>query len=174
MSRLLNSLIPISERTQRRAFPVLAVIAVVVLVAWLVETVGVKIGLGSLYFFSFLAVVLAQLLATYYLGLVRSLIRMTAEAAELPDWVEAQAEKNHWKGGIIAGIGMALTFVVVWCSTKKLLGESWFIGLMALNLAFQVGAFAGEFVVINAQGRLFRDVQGWAKKPELAQANREL
>jgi hypothetical protein len=173
MRRLIATLVPISERTQRRLFPVVAGIAGLCQVAGMVGPVLVRTERDEIVLVAFSTAALAHGLATQYLRWIQSWIKAEVKSVGLPEWVGAQAEKNLWKGGIYAGLGMPLALLVVWSGFQRPMSGPWLEGLFAVNLAFQVGAFAGEFIVINAQGRLFRDVHDWAKKPEVELANSE-
>jgi hypothetical protein len=91
-------------------------------------------------------------------------IRAKAEAEGLPDWVGAQAEKNFGKASLLVWSGFLLLCLAIWSwadGHRGLMSGARLDGLVAFNLAFQVGAFAAEYVAMTAQGRLLRDVEGW-------------
>ena len=55
--------------------------------------------------------------------------------------------------------GRAIVFLLVTLIRRKgWVDEVWLMGLLAFNLAFQVGAFVAEFAIMTAQARLVRDV----------------
>ena len=85
-------------------------------------------------------------------------VEAVAEALGLPDWVGAQVEKNRRKALVYETLGPALVVLAAW-----FVGDRWWHRVVAgASLAFQVGAFVGEFAIIAAQARLVRDVKPWA------------
>ncbi len=111
----------------------------------------------------------AHVTAQEYLESCRTRIRSRVETEGLPAWVGAQAEKNCWKAIPHLWVGYLLPGLVMWSwasGHKGLVSGAWFDGLLAFNLTFQVGAFVGEYAVMTAQTRLWRDVGGWVKKPD--------
>ncbi len=111
----------------------------------------------------------AHLTAQEYLESCRTRVKSKVEAEGLPTWVGAQAEKNCGRAIPYLGVGYLLPCLVMGSWAWGLRGPvdgAWLTGLLAFNLAFQLGAFVGEYVVMTAQARLLRDVEGWAKKPD--------
>ncbi len=142
----------------RRLFPILAVVAVLSLVAGLVAPSEV---LGPLHLFDFAAIVWTHSLAAIYLESTGRRVETMAIAGSLPDWVQSQAEKNRRKASFYLWLGLPLFPMVSLAHAKGLVGGSRLTGLLAFNLAFQVGAFVGEFAIMTAQARLVGDVEEW-------------
>jgi hypothetical protein len=142
----------------RRLFPILAVVAVLSLAAGLVAPGAV---LGSLHLLEFAAVVWTHSLAAIDLESTGRRVEMMAISGGLPDWVLAQSEKNRRKTSLYLWVGLPLFPLLTLARAKGLVGGEWLLGLLGLNLAFQVGAFVGEFAIMTAQARLVGDVEGW-------------
>ena len=130
-----------------RIFWGMAVIAWTLLLASVVWTTRLTIGLATL----------AALLV--HTAACLALRRSAGRAAELvrafgwPDWMAAQAEKNHrrvtiywiWGGALLA----AMTSVV----------GAWQIALASACFAYHLGAFASEGVLLATQTRLLREYE---------------
>ena len=73
---------------------------------------------------------------------------------QLPDWINVQAKKNKRKAFRFEFWSMALIAGTAWLgAASDTLGVNplWHLGLAALALAFNFGAFAVEYAVITAQ-----------------------
>ena len=150
-------------------FPILAGIAALSLLARLVVGFVYLADVPALYeLIAMVPTFLAHGLARQYLESRELKIKAKVESDGLPEWVGAQAEKNLKKAIPHIWSGCLLQGFVVWSwanGHKGLVSGTRLDGLLALNLAFQVGAFVGEYAMIVAQARLSRDVEGWAKTP---------
>jgi hypothetical protein len=142
----------------RRPFPVLASIVGLLLVASLARAPGEDAGRLGLA--AGLATVAVHGLVCSSLRTGRRRVEATAARLGLPDWVVAQAEKNRAKAAVLAATGVPLAILSI-AALGLRPGSGWRVGLAAFNLAFQVGAFAGEYLAIAAQARLSRDLAGW-------------
>jgi hypothetical protein len=86
---------------------------------------------------------------------------------QLPDWINVQAKKNKRKAFRFEFWSMALIAGAAWLgAASDTLGVNplWHLGLAALALAFNFGAFAVEYAVITAQARLLLEVKGRADR----------
>jgi hypothetical protein len=146
----------------RRWFSILALGAGLILVASFVSAV-VAPGLGRVHLAEVAlgATLVVYASATVAVGLMGQRVETIAGRLGLPDWVEAQAEKNRRKVLQYDRVGLPLIGLTVLSDVLLVEGPT-YLGLQAFTLAFQLGAFFGMNVVIVAQGRLLSDVRGWA------------
>jgi hypothetical protein len=144
----------------RRLFPILALIAGSLLLADLFARAAWSIR--DLSWISVGAALVVHALAFDDLRSSSRRVGRVARARRLPDWVEAQAEKNRRKAWMGEVGGLPLVVIAVWSSGSGL-GS---LALFAAAVAFQIGSFVAEFVIMNTQSRLVADVEGWDKKPE--------
>jgi hypothetical protein len=147
----------------RRLFPILATIAGLSLVAGLIASGEVP---GPLQLLEFILIVWTHAIASVYLESSAQRVVTLAISNDLPDWVRTQTEKNWRKVSVYLWLGLPLFPMVTLAHAKGMVGGAWLIGLLAFNLAFQVGAFVGEYVVMAAQARLVRDSEDWVKSPD--------
>ncbi|WP_435017777.1 hypothetical protein TA3x_005397 [Tundrisphaera sp. TA3] len=70
-----------------------------------------------------------------------------------PDWMAAQGEKNRRKALVYAGWGIALLVATL------VSRGGWHATLCVATLAYHLGAFASEGLLIATQDRLLRDYQ---------------
>ena len=85
----------------------------------------------------------------------------------LPDWVNHQAKKNKRKAFRFEFWGMSAVAVTAWlgaAADARGVNPLWHLGVAALAVAFNLGAFAVEYVVIVAQHRLLTEVKVQADK----------
>jgi hypothetical protein len=99
-----------------------------------------------------------------YLDLIGKQVEGLVDGEEWPDWVRAQSEKNRRKARLYLACGVVPFPLIHLLRDWGLFGETWLTGLLAANLAFQVGAFVGEYVIMAAQARLLRDAEGWGAR----------
>jgi hypothetical protein len=144
----------------RRLFPILALIAGSFLLVDLFARVAWSIR--DLSWISVVAALVVHTSAFAYLRTSSRQVVRVSKARRLPEWVAAQAEKNRRKAWMGEVGGLPLVVIAVWSSGRGL-GS---LVLFAAAVAFQVGLFVAESVIINAQSRLVEDVEGWDKKPE--------
>jgi hypothetical protein len=86
---------------------------------------------------------------------------------QLPEWINTQAKKNKRKAFRFEFWSMALIAVTTWlgaASDTQGLNSLWHLGLAAVTLAFNFGAFAVEYAVIYAQVRLLQEVKDQADR----------
>lgn len=86
---------------------------------------------------------------------------------QLPDWINLQAKKNKRKAFRFEFWSMALVAITAWLgagSDTRDLDPLWHLGLAAVTLAFNFGAFAVEYAVITAQARLLLEVKARADR----------
>jgi hypothetical protein len=98
----------------------------------------------------------------------------------LPGWINDQAKKNKRKAFRFEFWGMTLIAVAAWfgaAADTRGLHPLWHLGVAALALAFNFGAFAVIYAVIVAQARLLLEVKAQADRlrearygPETSQA----
>jgi hypothetical protein len=86
----------------------------------------------------------------------------------LPEWVNDQAKKNKRKAFRFELWGMTLIAATAWlgaaADTQPGSYPLWHLGLAAVTIAFNLGAFAAEYAVIVAQARLLIDVKARADR----------
>lgn len=157
----------------RRLFPILAVASVMSLLTSLVAGLLAPLtALPPFWLVGFVTIVGTHALAGIFLESTGNRVETLALSGGLPDWVSAQAEKNRRKAIIYLILGLPLFPVVTLLKTRGLVGEAWSLGLLAFNLAFQVGAFIAESVIMSTQAQLVRDVEEWALKSSQRAAGR--
>ncbi|MBX6315978.1 MAG: hypothetical protein IRY99_24155 [Isosphaeraceae bacterium] len=109
---------------------------------------------------------------TYLLGTGRW-VKEVVHVYKLPNWVYAQAVKNKRKAFPFEFWGMALVGLTAWlgaaADTRKGFDPAWHLGLAALTLAFNLGAFVAEYATIKAQARLLLEVKDQADRLREAQ-----
>jgi hypothetical protein len=146
----------------RRAFPILASIAGLLLVSSLVLDL---VGSPNQLAWASIAVTLAVHGSVFaYLRATGRDVEAVAGRLGLPGWVGAQAEKNRRKAFVYEAWGSSLV-VLAGCSSG---GGWWHLVLSASCLSFQLGAFVGEFAILAAQARLLGDVEPRADSSRLA------
>jgi hypothetical protein len=85
----------------------------------------------------------------------------------LPEWINTQAKKNKRKAFRFEFWCMALIAVNAWlgaAADTRGLSPLWHLGLAAVTVGFNFGAFAVEYAVIVAQVRLLREVKDQADR----------
>jgi hypothetical protein len=85
----------------------------------------------------------------------------------LPGWINDQAKKNKRKAFRFEFWGMTLVAVTAWLGAgadTQGLNPLWHLGVSALALAFNIGAFVVEYAVIVAQARLLLEVKAQADR----------
>jgi hypothetical protein len=85
----------------------------------------------------------------------------------LPDWINTQARKNKRKAFRFEFWSMALIAFTAWlgaASDTQGLNPLWHLGMAAVMIAFNFGAFAVEYAVIVAQARLLLEVKEQADR----------
>jgi hypothetical protein len=85
----------------------------------------------------------------------------------LPTWINDQAKKNKRKAFRFEFWSMTLVAVTAWLGAgadTQGLNPLWHLGLAALTLAFNFGAFTVEYAVIVAQHRLLSEVKEQADR----------
>ena len=108
---------------------------------------------------------------TYFLGTGRW-VKEVVRVYRLPGWLEAQAQKNKRKAFPFELVGMAFIGGATWLGAgtdTRQWPASWHLGVAAAALAFNLGAFAAEYVTIVAQARLLLEVKDQADRLRLAQ-----
>jgi hypothetical protein len=107
---------------------------------------------------------------TYFLG-TGKWVKEVVRVYQMPEWIEAQAKKNRKKAFRFEFWSMALIAVAAWfgaASDAKGFNPTWHLAAASLALAFNLGAFAVEYVVLVAQGRLLLEVKGRADQQRQA------
>jgi hypothetical protein len=109
---------------------------------------------------------------TYFLG-TGKWVKEVVRVYRLPEWVWGQAIKNKRKAFPFEFWGMALIGAAAWMGAGSHARDwpaEWHLGLSAVALAFNLGAFVVEYAAIVAQARLLLDVTDQADRLRLAQA----
>jgi hypothetical protein len=86
---------------------------------------------------------------------------------ELPEWVNTQAKKNKLKAFRFVMWSTIWIMVTAWlgaASDTQGLNPLWHLGIAAVMLAFNFGAFAFEYAVILVQVRLLKEVKDEADR----------
>lgn len=86
---------------------------------------------------------------------------------QLPDWINVQAKKNKRKAFRFVIWSMTMVACAAWLgagSDALGLNPLWHLGMAAVALAFNFGAFAVEYAVITAQARLLLEVKARADR----------
>jgi hypothetical protein len=81
---------------------------------------------------------------------------------QLPEWINTQAKKNKRKAFRFEFWSMTLIAITAWLGAgadTQGLDPLWHLGLAAVTIAFNFGAFAVEYAVIVAQARLLMEVK---------------
>jgi hypothetical protein len=82
---------------------------------------------------------------------------------ELPEWINDQAKKNKRKAFRFEFWGMTLIAITAWlgaaADTRPGSYPLWHLGIAALAIAFNLGAFVVEYAVIVAHARLLMEVK---------------
>lgn len=147
---------------------------------------GVESGTRALlwhraHFATGLAATMATLLVhsiayTYFLG-TGKWVREVVRVYRMPAWVEGQATRNKRKAFPFALWGMILVGGTAWlgaaADTRRGFDPAWHLGLAAVALAFNLGAFAAEYTVIVAQARLLLEVKDRADRMRKARVAAE-
>lgn len=104
---------------------------------------------------------------TYFLG-TGKWVKEVVRVYELPDGVYAQAVRNKRRAFPFEFLGMTLVGVTAWlgAASDTIAGWSslWHLGMAAVALAFNLGAFAVEYATILAQARLLIEVKDQADR----------
>jgi hypothetical protein len=83
----------------------------------------------------------------------------------LPEWINTQAKKNKRKAFRFEFWSMCLIAFTAWlgaAADAQGVSPLWHLGMAAVTLAFNFGAFAVEYAVIMAQARLLMEVKARA------------
>ena len=103
---------------------------------------------------------------TYFLGTGRW-VKEVVRVYRLPDWVYAQAVANKWKAFPFELGSMGFIGATAWLGAgtdARGWPSAWHLGMAALTLAFNLGAFVAEYVAIVAQARLLLEVKDEADR----------
>ena len=95
---------------------------------------------------------------------------------QLPEWINTQAKKNKRKAFRFQFWSMALIAITAWlgaATDTQRLGPLWHLGIAAVALAFNFGAFVVEYAVIVAQARLLQEVKDQADRLRAARYGAE-
>jgi hypothetical protein len=101
---------------------------------------------------------------TYFLG-THKWVKEVVRVYQLPDWVLAQSKKNKSKAFRFEFWGMTLIGVTAWLGAgadARGLNPLWHLAMSSITFAFQLGAFAVEYMTIVAQARLLLEVKSRA------------
>lgn len=104
---------------------------------------------------------------TYFLG-TGKWVKEVARVYALPEWVYLQAIKNKRKAFPFELAGMMLIGATAWlgaaADTRRGFDPTWHLGLAAVALTFNLGAFVVEYAAIVAQARLLIEVKEQADR----------
>jgi hypothetical protein len=104
---------------------------------------------------------------TYFLG-TGKWVKEVVRVYKMPEWVEAQAKKNKKKAFRFEFWSMALISIAAWLGaasdSRQGFNATWHLAAASVALAFNLGAFAVEYVVIVAQARLLLEVKARADR----------
>jgi hypothetical protein len=95
---------------------------------------------------------------------------------QLPEWINHQAKKNKRKAFRFEFWSMTLIAVTAWlgaAADTQGMNPLWHLGVAAVTLAFNFGAFAIEYAVIVAQARLLLEVKDQADRLRAARYGAE-
>jgi hypothetical protein len=112
---------------------------------------------------------------TYFLA-TGKWAREVVRVYQLPEWINTQAKKNKRKAFRFEFWSMTLIAVTAWlgaAADTQGLNPLWHLGIAALTLAFNFGAFAVEYAVIVAQARLLMEVKDQADRLRAARYGAE-
>jgi hypothetical protein len=135
----------------------------------------------DLHFLMGLLTALATLLVhsivfTYFLG-TGKWVKEVVRVYQLPEWVSSQATKNKRRVFPFEFCGMMLIGATAWlggaADTIRAANSTyalWHLGVASVTLAFNLGAFAFEYVSIVAQARLLLEVKDQADQLREARA----
>ena len=101
---------------------------------------------------------------TYFLG-THKWVKEVVRVYQLPDWVLAQSKKNKSKAFRFEFWAMTLIGISAWLGAgadAQGLNPLWHLGAVCVTFAFQLGAFAVEYLTIVAQARLLLEVKARA------------
>lgn len=101
---------------------------------------------------------------TYFLG-TGKWVKEVVRVYQLPDWVYAQAIRNKRRAFPFEILCMILIGATAWlgaASDTREFDSTWHLGLAALTLAFNLGAYVVEYASIVAQARLLLEVKDQA------------
>jgi len=96
---------------------------------------------------------------------------------ELPEWINDQAKKNKKKAFRFEFWSMTLIAIAAWsgaASDTQGLNSLWHLGIAAIALAFNLGAFVAEYAIIVTQSRLLLEVKARADKLREARYGTEI
>jgi hypothetical protein len=108
---------------------------------------------------------------TYFLG-TGKWVDEVVRVYRLPGWLSAQAQKNKRKAFPFELGSMAVIGGTAWLGAgtdARQWPSVWHLGLAALALAFNLGAFVAEYATIVVQARLLLEVKDQADRLRLAQ-----
>ena len=117
---------------------------------------GVRIGLAAVG-----ATLAVHGLASAHFRATCRRVNGRAGTSGMPGWVRGEAEKNRRKALAYEGWGAAMAVLSAWSGWVG--GGPAHLLVSASSLSFQVGAFAGLFVLVMTQARLLREAEGWAR-----------
>jgi hypothetical protein len=107
---------------------------------------------------------------TYFLG-TGKWIKEVARVYRLPDWVETRAKKNKRRAFPFEFWSMMFIGGTAWLGAgTDALGwsPSWHLGMASLTIAFNIGSFWAEYMMITAQAKLILEVKNLADGMRLA------
>ena len=113
---------------------------------------------------------------TYFLA-TGKWAREVVRVYQLPEWINVQAKKNKRKAFRFEFWSMVLIAVTAWlgaAADTQGVNPLWHLGVAAVTIAFNFGAFAVEYAVIVAQARLLLEVKSRADELREARYGAEL
>ncbi len=108
----------------------------------------------------------ATMTVSFSLDTTERRIKKFSTEARLPDWVIAQAEKNQSRAVVFFVLGFVTFLLVDFARRGRWIVDELDVGFKSFRLAVQIGAFLGEYVILNAQIRLVEHVEAWVKQPD--------
>jgi len=94
----------------------------------------------------------------------------------LPEWINTQAKKNKRKAFRFEFWSMTLIAIAAWigaAADTQGINPLWHLGIAAVTLAFNFGAFVIEYAVIVSQARLLMEVKDQADRLRAARYGAE-
>jgi lipid-A-disaccharide synthase-like uncharacterized protein len=98
---------------------------------------------------------------TYFLG-TGKWVKEVVHVYKMPEWVEAQAKKNKRKAFRFEFWSMSLIGITAWfgaASDAQAFNPTWHLLAASLTIAFNMGAFVIEYIVIVSQAQLLIEVK---------------
>jgi hypothetical protein len=163
----------------RRQFPKLIRLLFLVLagstvVSLLVDLLTTSVIPRNLWIIQVFLLFLANSSAFRYLDKTARQVEEFSTEGRLPEWVLAQVEKNRSRSAKFFSIGFFAFFLVDVARRQEFIVDNLYVGFKSFSVAVQIGSFFGEYLILNAQMRLVRDVEAWVKKPDHLLAGSEV